>query len=252
MKMNITKYTMSFALTALLTTAIQATAGDNSALSALSTVAISDLPAKASALIQQATPKDRQQMAIDVVKAAIGLDAASAPSIVAAIAKSMPDLADVVAATAAGLVPDQAEMIARAAATSAPSMAGKIVQAICTVLPKQYKVVAEAVAEVVPGAAKEILAGVYAAIPSLKNSIQSLIASYNGNIPSVMTVLDQAGPNQPKPTIQLAMTPNLDKSEFAAPVANFVNETYTSTTTSTGPSGDTTTPATGGNATGTQ
>ena len=244
MKMNITKYTTSFALAALLTTAIQANAGGNSAanpaLSALSAVALSDLPSKASDLIQQASPKDRQQVAIDVVKAAIGLDAASAPAIVAAIAKSFPDLADVVAATAAGLVPDQAEIIARSAATSAPFMAGKIVQAVCTVLPKQYKTVAEAVAEVVPSAAKDILAGVYAAIPSLKNSIQSLIASYNGNVPSVGIVLDQAGPNQAKPTIKLAMLPTLDKAQFDAPIFNASNPYGTTQQAAgTAPAGDT-------------
>jgi len=221
MKMNITKYTMSFALSALLTTAIHATAADgsaaNAALSTLSTVAISDLPATAASLIQQASPKDRQQMTVEVVKAAIGKDSASAPAIVAAIAKSFPDLADVAAATAAGLVPDQAEAIARAAATSAPFMAGKIVKAICAVLPKEYKGVAEAVADVVPDAAREILTAVYTAIPSLKNSIQTLIASYSGNL-SVGSVLDQAQPNQVKPAIQLAMVPTLDKSDFAAPV----------------------------------
>lgn len=222
MKKNITKYTMGLALTALLTTAIEATAADgsaaNSALSTLSAVTISDLPSKASDLIQQASPKTRQQTTIEVVKAAIGLDSASAPAVVAAISKSFPDLADVAAATAAGLVPDQAGIIARAAAGAAPSMAGQIVKAICIVLPKDYKEVAEAVADVVPGATKEILAAVYTAIPSLKNSIQSLLASYNGSLPTVGFILGQAQQNQDKPSIKLAMLPTLDKSGFDAPI----------------------------------
>lgn len=209
MKKNISKYAMGFALTALLTTGIQATAGDGSTanpnLAVLSAGTPAELPAKASALISQADAKNREQTTIAVVKAAIALDPASAPAIVAAIAQSTPEMASIAAATAVGLVPNQAEVIARAAALAAPDKAGQIVQAVCSVLPAEYKSVAEAVAEAVPYENKEILAGVANAIPTLKASIDELLASYNGNVPSVSSVLNQAA--NPIPTLAPSQLP---------------------------------------------
>lgn len=215
MKMNISKYAMGFALTAMLTTAVQATAGDSSAssnLAVLNAATPAELPAKASAIISQASDKNRQQTTIDVVRAAVGLNPAAAQAIVGAIAQSVPEMASVAAATAVSLVPDQAAGIARAAAAAAPAQAGQIVQAICRVLPTEYKSVAEAVAEVVPGAGKEILAGVSTAIPALQVSINKAIASYNGNVPSVSSVLDQV-----KSSAQFAMTTDLTPVAFDAP-----------------------------------
>lgn len=205
MKMNISKYTMGFTLSALLATAVQTNAADSSAanpaLPVLSAVTQAELPAKASELVVQASDKSRQQTTIEVVSAAVGLNPAAAPAIVGSIAQSSPEMASVAAATAVGLVPNQVEAIARAAAAAAPAKAGQIVQAICSVLPKEYKAVAEAVAEVVPGAGREILAGVSAAIPALQDSINKVLASNAGSIPSVSSVLDPL-----KPSVQLAMT----------------------------------------------
>jgi hypothetical protein len=97
----------------------------------------------------------------------------------------------IASATAVALVPNQAVVIARAAASAVPAKAGAIVEAICRVVPADYQKVAAAVAEVVPGASKEILAGIAAAIPKLKNAIYQTLASYDGKIPSVTTVLTQ-------------------------------------------------------------
>jgi hypothetical protein len=222
MKMNISKYTMGFTLSALLATAVQTNAADtsaaNPALPVLSAVTQAELPAKASELVVQASDKSRQQTTIEVVSAAVGLNPAAAPAIVGSIAQSLPEMASVAAATAVGLVPNQVDAIARAAAAAAPAKAGQIVQAICSVLPKEYKAVAEAVAEVVPGAGREILAGVSAAIPGLQDSINKVLASNGGNIPSVSSVLDPL-----KPSAQLAMTSSgltpiaFDSPTFAGP-----------------------------------
>jgi hypothetical protein len=224
MKMNISKYTMGFTLSALLATAVQTNAADSSAanpaLPVLSAVTQAELPAKASELVVQASDKTRQQTTIQVVSAAVGLNPAAAPAIVGSIAQSSPEMASVAAATAVSWVPNQAEAIARAAAAAAPTKAGQIVQAICRVLPDQYKTIAEAVAEVVPGAGREILAGVSAAMPSLQDSINKVLAS-NGSIPSVASVLDPL-----KPSAQFAMTTPSGLTPIAFDSPTFAGPTY--------------------------
>ncbi len=218
---------MGFTLSALLATAVQTNAADSSAanpaLPVLSAVTQAELPAKASELVAQATDKTRQQTTIQVVSAAVGLNPAAAPAIVGSIAQSSPEMASVAAATAVSLVPNQVEAIARAAAAAAPTKAGQIVQAICRVLPTEYKSVAEAVAEVVPGAGKEILAGVSAAIPVLQDSINKVLASNEGNVLSVSSVLDTLKPSD-QPLMASSGSPGLTPIAFDAPT--FAAPTY--------------------------
>jgi len=165
--------------------------GSSPVLGVLSTVTSAELPAKAADLVAQASTKNLKQTTIDVVKAAVGLNPAAAPAIVGSIAQTSPTMAATASATAVALVPNQVLVIARAAAAASPAQAGQIVEAICRVLPNDYKAIAEAVAEVIPGAGKEILAGVSTAIPTLKNVIDQTLASYQGSVPSVSTVLNQ-------------------------------------------------------------
>ena len=157
----------------------------------LTAVTSAELPAKSAELVAQADAKNLKQTTLDVVRAAVGLNPAAAPAIVSSIGQSTPTMAATAAATAISLVPNQAVVIARAAAAAAPGQAGAIVEAICRVLPASYQAVASAVAEVVPGAGKEILAAIVAALPELKNAVTQTVASYNGNTPSVGTVLMQ-------------------------------------------------------------
>jgi len=179
--------------------AVGAVAGDNStaspALGVLSTVASAELPAKASELVAQAEAKNLKQTTIDVVKAAVGLNPAAAPAIVGSIAHATHPMAATASATAVALVPNQVLAIARAAAAACPTNAGAIVEAICRVLPGDYREVAETVAGVVPGAGKEILAGIAAAVPQLKPVIEQTVASYQGGIPSVSSVLMHVAQN---------------------------------------------------------
>lgn len=187
--------------------AVGAVAGDNltasPALGVLSTVTAAELPAKASELVVQADAKNLKQTTIDVVKAAVGLNPAAAPAIVASIAHASPAMAATASATAVALVPNQVLAIARAAAAACPAKAGAIVEAICRVLPADYQKVALAVAEVVPGAGKEILAGIATAIPGLKGTIDQTLAGYQGGMPSMSTVLAKVVQIQPT----LAATP---------------------------------------------
>lgn len=191
--MKMFKHIMTFAAALALATALNVRAGETSGsiLGTLSTATTMELPDKAAEIVAQTDAKNLKQTTIDVVKAAVGLNPAAAAAIVGSIAQSSPDMAATAAATAVSLLPKQAVAIARAAAAAAPSQAGKIVQAVCRIAPDAYQEIADAVAEVAPGAGREILAGVAAGIPSLNGSITTVLAGYNGAVPSVSKVLEQ-------------------------------------------------------------
>ncbi len=158
----------------------------------LSTVPAAELPAKAADLVLQAKARARQNVTINVVKSAVGLNPAAAPAIVAAIAHAVPEMALVAAGTAAAEQPKQASAIARAAAAAAPAKAGQIVQATCRAVPNAYREIAVAVSEAVPGASKEIVNAVASAMPELKPAISKTLAGYGGAVPSVGDTLAQA------------------------------------------------------------
>jgi len=174
----------------------QASAGDKISIATFKqqfkAVPAAELPAKAADAVANADPKTREATTVAVVKAAVGLNPASAPAIVGAIARSTPEMAAVAARAAASLEPKQASTIARAAAAAAPEMAGKIVEAVCREVPSAYRSVAVAVAEVCPKANKEILQGVAAALPALSQPITRAMGNAGTLGPKVPTVLDQA------------------------------------------------------------
>jgi hypothetical protein len=178
-------------------------------LSILKSVPLAELPSKAAALVTAAKADTQIQTAVDVVKAAVGLNPAAATAVVGSIAAGTPEVAPVAAATAASLMPKQASLIAQAAAAAAPKQAGKIVEAVCLVAPDAYKAIAQAVAEAVPGAAKEILAGVASAIPSLKDAINNALAVYKGAAPSVNRVLTQVASAPSPVTLAAGVTPKV-------------------------------------------
>ena len=217
---------MSFLAAIVLATAVKVSAGENNGanpfFASLSAATAAELPAKAAGLVSQADTKNLKQTTIDVVKAAVGLNPAAASAIVESIAQSSPAMVVIAAATAVSLVPDQAATIARAAAVAVPTKAGQIVEAICRVVPGAYQKVATAVAEVVPGAGREILTAVSTAIPTLKDSINTVLASYSGNVPSVSSMLAQVTPVTP--SIEVARTapqattvPQLSQPTFNTP-----------------------------------
>ena len=214
--MKTLKYTMPFLAAIVLAMAVKVSAGENNGatpfFASLSAATAAELPAKAAELVSQANAKNLKQTTIDVVKAAVGLNPAAAPAIVGSIAQSSPAMAATAVAAAVSVVPDQVVAIARAAAAAAPAKAGQIVGAVCRELPASYQAVAEAVAEVVPGASREILTAISAAIPTLKDSLNKVLASYNGNIPSVSSVLAQV-----KPGVEVATAAPLPPSTFNTP-----------------------------------
>ena len=156
-----------------------------------------ELPATAADLVLQARSRDRQATTVNVVKSSVAINPAAAPAVVGAIARAVPDMAPLAAGTAAAELPKQAAAIAKAAAAAAPSKAGKIVVAVCRAVPNEYRSIAVAVSEAVPGSGKEILKAVASALPGLKPGIETALAGYSGNVPSVGIALDQAAKASP-------------------------------------------------------
>ena len=109
-----------------------------------------DLPVKAAEMVTQATKKEKEAVAVAVVRAAIAKKPASAVPVVSSVVKAAPATAPAVVAAATKLAPDQMEAIAVAAALAAPELADKIVAAIADVYPKAEERVAKAVMLAVP------------------------------------------------------------------------------------------------------
>ena len=212
--------------------AVQLRAGDapapavNPFFGSLSAVSAAELPAKSAELISKADTKTQRETAVNVVKAAVGLNPAAAAAIVGSIAQSTPKMAPVVAATAAALVPNQVVAIARAAAAAAPSEAGKIVEAVCRVVPTEYKAVASSVAGVAPGEDKTILAGISAAIPALQEPIAKVLSGNDSvnplsdvlpHLPSLPSDLPISAPQSGPPFVVIPTSPvNLDPGNGTA------------------------------------
>lgn len=196
--MNLYHQTKAIVALVAVVSALSAMAADtNSAnpfLGELSKTTALELPAKSAKLVTQAPAKTQAQATADVVKAAVGLNPASAGAVVGTIAQAVPEMAPIAAGTAVSLVPNQAASIARVAAAAAPAQAGKIVEAVCRVLldKSKFKEVALAVAESAPDQTKDILSGVSAAIPALQSPLAKIMAGVTDkNTLTVATVLDQ-------------------------------------------------------------
>src|SRR2546426_4335155 len=159
------KKTNQFALAALLTGLTCFAASPAQALTEKEVSAINkaikqapaaDLPVKAAEMVTQSAKKEKEAVAVAVVRAAIAKKPASAVSVVSSVIKAAPFTAPAVAAAAAKLAPDQVEAIAIAAALVAPDLADKIVAAIADVYPKAEERVAKAVMLAVPQAQAKI------------------------------------------------------------------------------------------------
>jgi len=111
---------------------------------------VADLPVKAAEMVTQAGKKEKEAVAVAVVRAAIAKKPASAVPVVSSVVKAAPATAPAVVAAATKLAPDQMEAIAVAAALAAPELADKIVAAIADVYPKAEGRVAKAVMLAVP------------------------------------------------------------------------------------------------------
>ena len=158
----------------------------------LSEVTPAELPAKTADLVKTAKVRNWSVTTVNVVKAALQANPASACAVVSSISKAVPEMASVAAGTAAELQPKHAVAIAKAAANAAPSKAARIVVAVSKAVPGSYQAVAVAVSNAVPGSNQAILTALAAAFPELSAGIDKALAEYTGEFPSVGFILDQA------------------------------------------------------------
>jgi hypothetical protein len=153
-----------------------------------------ELPAKAANLVAKASAAEQKDVAIAVVKTAVGLNPAAAVAIVAAVVRENGTVAPAVAVTAATLQPKRIGMITKAAAVAAPSQAARIVAAMIKEFPRNYGIIAISAADGAPSAGREILAVVADAVPALQASIQAAASHFSangGNVP-VQAILSQS------------------------------------------------------------
>jgi len=170
-----------------------------------------ELPAKAASLVSQASPADKQKVAIAAVAAAVKSSPASMVAIVTAVVRANPSTAPAAAVTATILLPKQMNLAAKTAAAAAPSEAGKIVAALTKFFPQDYRSIAVAVSEGAPSAAREILAVVADAVPATKSGILKATAKSDAKV-SVQDVLGQSNNT-------MAMTTGVTASPVIASVA---------------------------------
>jgi len=195
MKTRIISLMNGMALIALLAVSPATLASDSADVTkALAGATALELPAKAASLVAKASPADKQNVAVAVVKAAIGVNPTAAVVIVSAVARENPDMAPVSAVTAATLQPKLIEQITKAAVAAAPSQAARIVAALIKEFPKDYGVIAIAGDESAPLAGRDILGVVADYVPALQPAIQGATAGFaanDGNVP-VQAILSQS------------------------------------------------------------
>jgi len=136
-------------------------------------VPVSELAAKAAEMVTQASPADREDVAVATVQAIVGKRAPLAVTVVASIAKAAPEVAAAAAGKATELNPVRAASIARVAALAAPKYATKIAVAVAKAAPKSASEVAEAVTFAVPSVGMSVADAVVAAVPSAQVAIRS-------------------------------------------------------------------------------
>lgn len=112
---------------------------------AVLSVPVPEMPAKAAALVKSANKKDRQAVAITAVRAIVAKHKAAAPLVISAISKVAPEIAPVVAAAGAEIATEQAATIANAAAIAAPSHASEVSVAVSKAVPAQSSAVVASV-----------------------------------------------------------------------------------------------------------
>lgn len=189
-----------FVLGAFVLSATPSFAKNNQAYrDALKSVPAAEMPAKAAQMVKKAKARDWGNTTVGVVKAAVSISPASAPAVVGAVSRAVPEMASIAASTAAAEQPKQAAAISKAAAAAAPAKAGKIVTAVCREVPAQYRMVAVAAAEAAPTASREIVAGVGSAIPEMKAGLERSPMVLAG-APGVAKALDGAAPATTTPT----------------------------------------------------
>jgi hypothetical protein len=176
---------------------------------ALRDAPVAELPAKAAALLSQASGEDLIPSAVNILSAAHAVRPAATVAVVGALARQAPDAAPALAVRAVTLSKkpgaEFVDQVAAAAAAGAPQQAAAIVEALCKVAPQHYAVVATAVAAVVPQSRDQVLAAVTRALPGLQPFVEQA-RSRLGTEASLAAVLHEAN-------VMLTATANAAKTK---------------------------------------
>ena len=140
---------------------------------AVTNVPIPELAPKAADVVHKAPAKDREEVAITIVRTIVSKKPALATAVVESIAKVAPETATAIAAVAAELCPEQAAAIAKVAASAAPEQARQIAAAVAKANPKAALPIARMVIAADPIQSPQILESIVAAVPAAKAQIES-------------------------------------------------------------------------------
>jgi len=143
---------------------------------ALTGVSLVEAVKSSAALVAGASAADRTPVTVAVLREMAHAHVTALPKVVAAIAHSTPDMADVAASEAARLHPEEAVAIARMASQVAPGQAGAIVEAVLFYSPTSFREVGEAAINAAPSQARAILNAVAANNLDLKPYFDNALA----------------------------------------------------------------------------
>ena len=124
---------------------------------ALTGLSLADAVKSSATLVSGASEAERMPVTVAVLRAVAHSHVTALPKVVAAIARSTPDMADVAANEAARLHPEEAVSIVREAAHVAPSQAGSIVEAVLFYSPGSFREVGEVAVNEAPSQARSII-----------------------------------------------------------------------------------------------
>jgi hypothetical protein len=128
MKKLVTTAALLVALTLAAPSAFAITAAQAKAIKkAVTSVPVTEMPAKAAQLVTDASKEDREAVAVTAVRAGIYKSRTSARLMVSAVVKAAPEVAGAVTLAASEMEAGQAGYIASAAISSAPSAKNQIV-----------------------------------------------------------------------------------------------------------------------------
>ena len=139
---------------------------------AVANVPAPELAAKAASIVANAESAEREEVAVEAVRAIVSKKPSLAPSIVGAISKIYPESSAKVAAEATTLSNEQAGEVVKAATSAAPRQADRIAGAVAKVAPNSAVKVTRTAVHLVPTAADDIVEHVITTVPSSRQEIQ--------------------------------------------------------------------------------
>jgi hypothetical protein len=135
-------------------------------------VPVPELAPKAAEIVKKASAKDREDVAVTVVRLIVTEKPTLARDVVVAVVKVAPEVSSAVTRVAAELCPEQAMVIAQDAAALAPAQAKEIAAAVAKCAPESALRITKAVVVTNPDNAPKIIEAVILAVPSSKAAIE--------------------------------------------------------------------------------